>query len=618
VHVCTLSLFFLTISPQRPQSTQRKKVSFTLSLFFLTTLREFLTLEMWHRFVLYLAMRSIVEARKKRRTGTARPLLKPRRRWVGFRFSVTFRVFRVPQSKRNVPLTADLPHHKIRMSHWSLIALIALASIGLYANTLGNAFLWDDKFLIVQNPHIQSLHHLPSLFASDFSAPSDVHGKSGYYRPATMVSYAADYVIWGMNPRGFHLTNVLVHALNAGLVYALTFLLFRDRLASALAGLIFVLHPIHTESVAWVSGRTDLLCASFLLLAFLSFARISCSIGWRQTAHRFASPLLFLFALWSKETAIVLPVLLLSYDGYFGPKVPPSYRGKRHVIYWIVAALYLLSRVLVLGGVGPAMHRDRTLYIAFLTTVKISGLYLKHLFYPIPLNAELDMALPASLFEVPVLLSLLAGVALVVALLRTAKTSKSVSFGMLLPVLQLIPLQEWVAERFLYLPSIGFVVVLSGLLSRAYRLTSRHWAKTLMVVGITVLMAMCACIIKERNRDWKDEITLYSATIRDAPDSPRAHYNLGTIYLGQKQYDRAIPLLRQATHLRPGYVQALYNLACAHALKGEKKSAMQALRQAVRKGLRDPQILEGDPDLESLKNDPGFQALIRRLRAMHF
>jgi len=510
------------------------------------------------------------------------------------------------------------------MSHWSILVLIALASIGLYANTLGNAFLWDDKFLIVQNTHIQSLRHLPSLFVSDFSAPSDVHGKSGYHRPVTMLSYAADYAIWGMNPRGFHLTNVLVYALNALLVYASAFLLLRDRLASALAGLIFAVHPIHTESIAWISGRTDLLCACFLLLAFLSFARISCSTGWWQTAHRLASPLFLLVALWSKETAIVLPVLLIAYDGVFGPKTQPRNWVKRHASYWIVATLYLLSRVFILGSVGPAMHRERTWYTAFLTSVKMFGLYLKHIFYPMPLNAELDMLLPKSLFEIPVLLSLLAGAALILVLLRTEKTSKPISFGILwffatlLPVLQLIPLQERVAERFLYIPSIGFAVVLSVILSRAYRLISPRWAKVLMVGGITMLMAMCAYAITNRNRDWKDEITLYSATIRDAPHAPRAHYNLGTIYLGRKQYDRAIPFLREATRLKPDYVEAFYNLACAHALKGEKEPAMQALRQAVRKGLRDPRILEGDPDLEMLKNDPGFQSLMRRLRAMYF
>lgn len=511
------------------------------------------------------------------------------------------------------------------MSHWSIVVLIALASIGLYANTLGNAFLWDDKFLIVGNPRIRSLRHLPSLFASDFSAPSDVHGKSGYYRPATMGSYAADYAVWGMNPKGFHLTNVLVHTLNVVLVYALAFLLLRNRLASALAGGIFAVHPVHTESVAWVSGRTDLLCASFLLLAFLSFSRISCSVGWRQTTHRLASPLFFLFALWSKETAIVLPILLIAYDGYFGPKARPRHWVKRHVSYWIVALLYLLSRVLILGGIGPeTIHRNRGIYRTFLTSIKMVGLYVKQIFYPIPLNAELDMALPKSLFEVPVLSALLAGAALIVAVLRTAKTSKPVSFGIfwffvaLLPVLQIVPLQELVAERFLYIPSIGFAIALSALLSCAYRLMSRRWARRLMVGGIAILMAMCAYTIRERNRDWKDEITLYSATIRDAPESPRAHYNLGTIYLGRKQYDRAIRFLREAVRLNPDYVEAFYNLACAYALKGEKELAMWALHQAVRKGLRDVRYIEGDPDLESLKDDPRFQALMRRLRARRF
>ena len=138
------------------------------------------------------------------------------------------------------------------------VLLIAVVGVAAFWNALGGEFVWDDRSLVLESDYVRHLGNLPDFFLSDFSEHSADPHRSGYYRPVILVSYFVDISLWGDRPTGFHATNLLFHILNAILVYGFARSMVGRR-ASLIAGLLFAAHPVHTEAVAWVSGRTDLI-----------------------------------------------------------------------------------------------------------------------------------------------------------------------------------------------------------------------------------------------------------------------------------------------------------------------------------------------------------------------
>lgn len=152
-----------------------------------------------------------------------------------------------------------------RSAGWHL-AVIVVATFLVYTNAFGNAFLWDDIHLIVDNPAIKSWERFPSLWVSDLF-PQGV--RSYYYRPVQAVTYLVDYQIWGLSPLGYHLTSTLVHGVVALLLYHLASLVLAVPAAALITALLFTIHPIHTEAVTYLSGRSDPLSALFALASLI-------------------------------------------------------------------------------------------------------------------------------------------------------------------------------------------------------------------------------------------------------------------------------------------------------------------------------------------------------------
>ena len=496
------------------------------------------------------------------------------------------------------------------------VLLIAVVGGGAFWNTLGGEFVWDDRSLVLENEYVKHRRNLPGFFLSDFSEHSADPHRSGYYRPLILVSYFVDASLWGDRPAGFHATNVLFHILNSILVYGFARSM-ASRRASLIAGVLFAAHPVHTEAVAWVAGRTDLICCFFGLIAFVCFARSSRSAGRRRTAWYLASLLGLGLGLLSKETAIVLPLLFVAYDRYRGTE------GRRVRYYagaFAVAGAYLIARVLVLGQLGPdRAYYGGSVWTSLLTSVTILASYVGLLLAPVRLSAMRSTTYPSirSPFHPSFIVSAVVVGSLFVAASRLVKVSRGASFGILwivvtlLPVLNLVPIYELIAERFLYIPSIGFCLALGIALDAMFR---RKGALRVVALGLTGLtVAVYLVLAMDRNADWRDEITLYTRTAEDSPRAYMAHYNLGTIYLVQGEYDRAIRALQRAVSLHPSYMQACYNMACAYALKGARGPALLWLRRAIERGMRDHHRIQQDPDLESLRDHPEYLDLMRGL-----
>src|SRR5580658_7925676 len=196
----------------------------------------------------------------------------------------------------------------------AVLGLLLLAWVP-YLNTLSNAFVYDDIPQLVDNPYVHSFRYLGKIFGSTVWTFQGAQGVSNYYRPLMSFAYLICYHFFGPISFGFHLLNLILHAGVVLLLFALTDQLFGDRLLSLSAAGLFALHPIHTESVAWIAGLPDLELGLFFLLTFLLYLRLDragpASAPWRSRAALIAS---YVLALLSKEQALMLPVLAATYE----------------------------------------------------------------------------------------------------------------------------------------------------------------------------------------------------------------------------------------------------------------------------------------------------------------
>ncbi|MBZ0166048.1 MAG: glycosyltransferase family 39 protein, partial [Candidatus Omnitrophica bacterium] len=254
---------------------------------------------------------------------------------------------------------------------WRLTVLMLLTlGILIYSSALPNPFIWDDFELIIHNPLVRGWSHIPKLFAGN------VVENSSFYRPLQMLSYVFDYEIWGINAKGFRLTNILLHVSVAVCLCWFLVVITRNRLTGLLAGLVFLVHPVHNEAVTYVSGRAEPLVAIFMLLTFILY------LGYLEKG-RLTDYLLcvgcFLLALLSKEYALILPALILAYHMVFNRRV------NRELFFMLVALAVTYGALRLYNVIGVADMHEKTPTILLQRlpgSFYAQGMYLKLLIFP--------------------------------------------------------------------------------------------------------------------------------------------------------------------------------------------------------------------------------------------
>ncbi|MCX5886498.1 MAG: tetratricopeptide repeat protein [Proteobacteria bacterium] len=488
------------------------------------------------------------------------------------------------EEKRELEKKADVPG---RRRHAVALCLILVIAAGVYANSLKGEFIWDDKDLILDNQYIKSWSSLPVVLTKDFFYSSQDTGKIGYYRPLITLSYMLDYRLWRLNPVGYHMTNIIFHCSNSLLVYLIVFFLSSSFTLSFLSSLLFAIHPIHTESVSWISGRTDVIAGFFFFASFFLY------MYWvkieRWWWYMF-SLVLFGFALLSKEMVMTLPALIMLYDYYF---VAGREWGKMkgRIKYWagyfILIILYSIVRFVMLKvETGNPHVEGLSRFAVVLTFGKGFLYYLGKLLVPFNLNAYVMLEL-GRFTQIGVWAGFILIGGLAVAGLRSQ--DRRISFGIgfslisLLPLTNLIPISAPVdidfplAERFLYIPSFGFCLIQGVLIEKAMRLNT--W-----MVGtlIFILLFFYSYNTVVRNRDWREEENFYQLTAQSSPCSSVIRNNLGAIFSMKGKYDEAIEYLRKAIELNPQLVEAHNNLGNAYQDKRFYREAMVEYQEALR------------------------------------
>ena len=512
---------------------------------------------------------------------------------------------------------------------YQLITIVVVSAL-IYLYTLGNDFAYDDKFTITNNYLIRSWHKILTIFTNDYFTSS---GELSY-RPVVTLSYFIDYFFWQLNPLGYHLTNLLLHSLNAVLLFFLFTSICWNFKPSAVkmphsvqhdsichserreecyikvlsgepdkesksffsqnaevpvlrvqtiktsvpftASLIFCIYPILTEAVNAISYREDIMAATFYFAAFLFYLKTH----QRQSVLWYGISLLCYFlGLFSKEMAITFPILIGLYDVMrYGKTLFTFKRIRYHIGYIIITVFYITLRFVFLHNPAESYipYPQNSLWINFLTMSKVIASYIKLLFFPVHLNADYVVPNTSSPGELSFVLSFLLIVSVIVITYRLFFYSKALFFSILwffvtlLPVLNIIPIENIMAERYLYIPLVGFCILGGQLLSlipgsglKSDILTS--WSFP-FIIGI-VLTGFCwqTC---NRAKIWFDDLSLWSTTVIDSPQSSRAHNNLGVLYKKMGFIDAAMKEYNTAIQIRPDYSEAHGNIANVYMNKG--------------------------------------------------
>lgn len=476
-----------------------------------------------------------------------------------------------------------------------VILLIAFAGALIYSNCLGNSFVWDDAFLIVENCYIKSWLNLPRIFCLDLFYGT-VEGWN-YYRPIQTLSYMVDYSIWHLRPFGYHISSLLFHILNACLVYLLVNLLSRDRKISLITGSLFVVHPVHTAAVAYISGRADLLVTFFFLISIWLFIKHTNYLHVKRTLYYIGSLFSFILALLSKEIALIFPFIVVLYGCTFMDRTPHLRLRdrivKRYLAYFIIAGIYIFLRTTVLNFADGLIPLSQTpIHLRLLTMCRVIFTYLRLLFFPIDLHMEWGVQPATSFFNPPVLSSFLLLIFIWIIIAKSYRHSKTIFFASLwfficlIPVSNLVPLTTFLAEHWLYLPSMGFFMVLAVGIVRALESKPVNVCSSLIkwVVAASLILAFFfySRATVRRNTDWADELTIFEHTLRYSPNNCRVLINLGIAYEERGLLDEAMSRFEEVIRLRPDYAKGYLNRGVIYGLKEMYDEANEDFREALR------------------------------------
>ena len=513
-------------------------------------------------------------------------------------------------------------------SYWLPICILLLCAALPYLNTLFNQFVYDDSVQVLENPYIQNLRYIPQIFTTSAWSFTG-QGPSNYYRPMMSFGYLLCYEVFGRSPYGFHLVNVLLHVAVVASVFLLTAYLFQSPQLAFWAAALFALHPIHTESVAWIGAVTDLELTVFYVLTFLFFVRSGKPEGRTDRRMQLVMVISFCLAAISKEQALTLPLLATIYEHFFRPdraQTTLSQKISRYDLLWIAAAGYMLVRIRLLGAFAPtSQFSDLSRTQIALSAIALLGQYFWKLLFPAHLCAFYVFHKSVSLWDWRVLVGVAALVissALFISLWSRART---LAFGLVWLVLTLVPVlnAKWVganvfAERYLYLPSVGFCWLVAWAGLRLWQVAGNRppILRNAFAAGLGLVALLCSWRIITRNADWHDNLTFYQRTLAASPDAYmirtdlgavydrmgdeydaerewqevlRSHpdnavtlSDLGMLYARQRLYSLGVDYLRRSIQADPGYADAHIKLGFVYLGSGELERAASEFHSSIK------------------------------------
>jgi tetratricopeptide (TPR) repeat protein len=546
--------------------------------------------------------------------------------------------------------------NKIKRQTYNLAGFVFLLTVVVYGAALRNEFVnWDDGVYVVENRHIRSL-------GGEFFKWAFFNFYASNWHPLTWISHALDYSLWGLDPLGHHLTNIILHAVNAFLVVVLAMRLlaaFKERaalsgsrsflndrailIAAGTTGLLFGLHPLHVESVAWVAERKDLLCALFFLLSMMAYVgyadgvsdkahraertgSASCAIHFAfcTNKHYLLAIGFFILALLSKPMAVTLPAVLLILDWR------PFHRISSPKVFLQVlmekipfAAFSLASSIVTImaqkSGGALAAFDALPLPVRMMVAAKSITDYLMRMVLPldlIPFYAY-PRAADVSLFHSPYLPAVFFLLAITTLCVVLAKKGEALlpAWGYyvitLVPVLGIVQVgSQAAADRYAYLPGLG-PFLLAGLgaawiaaKTDAVRGRSRRTGIRLLIGALAAasLITLTGLTIRQLSI-WRNSVILWTSTIEKAPDAAFPRMMRAVAFKKTGQNERAIEDYAAAISLAPQGFIAYYNLGNIYLQEGRIDDAIELYQRAL--ALK-PDYAEGHNNLAAALEEKGL------------
>lgn len=465
---------------------------------------------------------------------------------------------------------------------WIAVFILFLVIFSTYYQSLFNNFVnLDDYGYVPENQYIRNLS-LEGIYKI-FTRPI-----IGNYFPLQILSYALDYQFWHIQPFGYHLTNIVLHIVNAILVFFLLKKMFSNPLVSFLAALFFGLHPINVESVTWIAERKNVLSTFFFLSSYLTYLYYNKEEKRvRRRGFYIMALLLFLLALFTKVSAVVLPILLMLYDFCFlRKKWWNSLQDK--IPFLLLSIIFSVITVWVYhSGQYLVDYHGGSFYFNTLAMVNVIVEYIIYLIAPFYLDNYYITPIPKSFFESQVMFSLAA--ILLFGLLAWISLRKNRIllfwlgwFGIaLLPMLNIVPIAILRADRYMYLPAIGFYYLISLGIAKICEIKPRLYYYTACFLSIVVIAGSYSFLTIERNKIWKDTNTLWLDNLKKFPDNSRAFSGIGGYFLDQGKVDKAITYLQNGLLVDPQNVPLMNSLSKAYRINKMYDKAEDLSLQAI-------------------------------------
>jgi tetratricopeptide (TPR) repeat protein len=454
-------------------------------------------------------------------------------------------------------------------------ALVVAATIIAFLPSLGNNFVnWDDEEYVTGSTLVTGLstEHLERIVTEPVKAN---------YHPLTILTLAVDYRLWDLDPFGYHATNLALHVLNTLLVFVLVLRLGGGRLpAAVITALFFGIHPMHVESVAWISARKDVLYALLFLSALIAYTRF---VQQDMRRYYWIAAGLFVLSVLSKPMAVVFPVVLILIDYWLGRrpcKVVFVEKIPLFALSLVFGIVALQTQAHAMGDVARYTLTERLAFASYgivaylvklLAPVKLSALY------PYPRGE-----IPGAFLLAPVIV-----LGILFAILWCVRRSKLVMFGMafyfvnIALVLQFVSVgQAIMADRYSYLAYFGPLFIIGVLYGKA---ADRATAglKFVLAAGLCICAVLCIYLTFERCKVWENSEVLWTDVLKKHPESHVAHYNRGVYYRSRGNDDKALDDFDRALSLKSNYARAYNNRGAIRYRRGQNKLALEDFDRAI-------------------------------------
>lgn len=482
--------------------------------------------------------------------------------------------------KRNAGLCNLLP-----------IFLLILIAASLYYNTFDNEFTyWDDMRYVTTNERIKDITWSKLL---DIFNPLDIIEHNDLfnteYLPLMTLTHIIDYHFWGLNPTGYHLSNLILYISGIFLLYIFFNLILKNKMVSFLASLIFAVHPVHVESVTWIAARKDVLSFVFFILSFYLYVRFVRKEG-NAWFYYIGSLLAFTMALLSKSLVVILPFLLVLYDFCFE-------EGKFKIInkvpYLVIGILLTVIYMANNTNIGDSAYLTARIggYRLGLTNLMVLTEYVGMLFLPLNLNAYYSYGfddIPVSILELKEIFYLFVFLLmLLIAITSYVKGKRLVTFCIiwffiaLIPVINIIPTSTLRADRYLFIPSVGFSLLVAYVTYNLFSLSPNRILKGVVSVVFIIILTFFSALTIERNNIWQNGITLWQDAIAKNPNNVQAHFGLGNEYRHRKNWDTAIIKYEKVLKLKQNHIRACVNLGASYGVIGRYEKAISVLKRCL-------------------------------------